>query len=161
MKKFLSVLALVFAVSVIGMAQQTKAPVTATAEKQAENVPGPEITFEAELVDYGTIKQGSDPYRYFNFSNTGDAPLVITHAKGSCGCTVPTYPKDPILPGETGQIKVRYDTNRVGPFTKRITLTLQDVQEKKVLTIKGKVEKKAAEPAGVPSNDGGIFNSNN
>jgi hypothetical protein len=162
MKKFLSILALVFAISAIGFAQTTpvqeKAPKATT--EQAENVPGPEVTFEAELVDYGTIQQGADPYRYFNFTNTGDAPLVITHAKGSCGCTVPTYPKDPILPGETGQIKVRYDTNRVGPFTKRVTLTMQDIQEKKVLTIKGKVDKKAEEPAGVPSNNSGLFNNN-
>ncbi|MCB0650474.1 MAG: DUF1573 domain-containing protein [Saprospiraceae bacterium] len=159
MKKFLSVLTLVFAVSVFAMAQQTTAPVAVSAE-QAVKVPGPAITFESDLVDYGTITQGSDPYRFFNFTNTGDAPLVITAAKGSCGCTVPTYPKDPILPGETGQIKVRYDTNRVGPFTKRVTLTIQDIEENSVLTIKGNVEKKAEEPAGVPSNDGGIFKNN-
>lgn len=160
MKKFLSVLTLVFAVSVFAMAQQTAVPVAAPGQQAVKKVPGPAITFESDLVDYGTIAQGSDPYRFFNFTNTGDAPLVITAAKGSCGCTVPTYPKDPILPGETGQIKVRYDTNRVGPFTKRVTLTIQDIEENSVLTIKGNVEKKAEEPAGVPSNDGGIFKNN-
>ena len=159
MKKFLSVLTLVLGVAVFAFAQTPTTPATAVEEAAAK--PGPAITFESDVVDYGTIEQGSDPYRFFNFTNTGDAPLVITHAKGSCGCTVPTYPKDPILPGETGQIKVRYDTNRVGPFTKRITLTLQDIQEKTVLTIKGKVNKKAEEPAGVPSNNSGLFNNNN
>lgn len=159
MKKFLSVLTLVLGVAVFAFAQNPTTPVTAVEEAAAK--PGPAITFESDVVDYGTIEQGSDPYRFFNFTNTGDAPLVITHAKGSCGCTVPTYPKDPILPGETGQIKVRYDTNRVGPFTKRITLTLQDIEEKTVLTIKGKVDKKAEEPAGVPSNNSGLFNNNN
>ncbi len=158
MKKFLSVLTLVLGVAAFAFAQTPTAPVAT--DEPVENTGGPEITFENDIMDYGTIQQGSDPYRFFNFTNTGDAPLVITHAKGSCGCTVPTYPKDPILPGESAQIKVRYDTNRVGPFTKRITLTLQDIPEKKVLTIKGKVEKKAAEPAGVPSNNSGLFNNN-
>lgn len=120
---------------------------------------GAQMEFEATTVDYGTIEQGSDPYRFFNFANTGNAPLVITNAKGSCGCTVPTYPKEPVPPGESGEIKVRYDTNRVGPFTKRVTLTTNVGEEPIVLTIKGKVEKKAEEPAGVPaSGEGSMFN---
>ncbi|MEZ4987377.1 MAG: DUF1573 domain-containing protein [Saprospiraceae bacterium] len=58
----------------------------------------PQMVFEDTTVDYGTIEQGADPYRVFAFTNTGNAPLVITNAKGSCGCTVPTYPKEPIAP---------------------------------------------------------------
>lgn len=120
------------------------------------------MEFEMTTVDYGTIEQGSDPYRFFKFTNTGNAPLVITNAKGSCGCTVPTYPKEPVPPGESGEIKVRYDTNRVGPFTKRVTLTTNVGDEPIVLTIKGKVEKKAEEPAGVPaSGEGSMFNGGN
>ncbi len=120
---------------------------------------GPQMEFTETTVDYGTIEQGSDPYRFFTFVNTGNGPLVITNAKGSCGCTVPTYPKEPIPPAQTGEIKVRYDTNRVGPFTKRVTLTTNVGEEQIILTIKGKVEKKAEEPSGAPTNTGGMFNS--
>lgn len=120
---------------------------------------GAEMKFEETTLDYGTIEQGSDPYRIFAFTNTGNAPLVITNAKGSCGCTVPTYPKEPIPPAQAGEIKVRYDTNRVGPFTKRVTLTTNAGEEPIVLTIKGKVEPKAEEPEGVPSEGGSMFNS--
>ncbi len=116
-----------------------------------EVVPGPMMNFESTEVDYGTIEQHSDPYRYFKFTNSGDEPLVIKHAKGSCGCTVPTYPKEPILPGETAEIKVRYATDRVGPFTKTITLTTNEASETKVLRIKGKVNKAPAEPDAIPA----------
>ncbi len=112
---------------------------------------GPIMELQTTEVDYGNIIQDSDPFRFFEFTNTGDAPLVIKHAKGSCGCTVPTYPKEPILPGESAQIKVRYDTKRVGPFTKTVTLTTNEDVEKRILRIKGKVDKKAAEPEAVPA----------
>ncbi len=155
MKKFMSVLALFLAFGFVAFAQETVAPAEEPASQD-----GPQMVFETDLVDYGTIEQGSDPYRFFNFTNTGTEPLVITHAKGSCGCTVPTYPKEPILPGEVGQIKVRYDTNRLGPFTKRVTLTTNASDENTVLTIKGKVEKKPEQPEGVPTNEGSMFNNN-
>lgn len=137
--------------------EEAPAPVDAAVETPATE--GPAMQFVETTVDYGTIEQGSDPYRFFNFTNNGTGPLVITNAKGSCGCTVPTYPKEPILPGNSGEIKVRYDTNRVGPFTKRVTLTTNVGEEPIVLTIKGKVEKKPEEPAGVPTNEGGMFNN--
>lgn len=158
MKKLLSVLALLAMLSTSAFAQAAQ-----TTENPATVQPadGAVMEFETMTVDYGTIAQGSEPFRLFKFTNTGNAPLVIKNAKGSCGCTVPTYPKEPILPGETGEIKVRYDTNRVGPFTKRVTLTTNSVEETVVLTIKGLVEKKAEEPAGVPSNDNGLFNGGN
>ncbi|RME97638.1 MAG: DUF1573 domain-containing protein [Bacteroidetes bacterium] len=128
-------------------------------EDTQEALEGAKMEFEKTTIDYGTIEQGSDPYRIFTFTNTGNAPLVITNAKGSCGCTVPTYPKEPIPPAQSGEIKVRYDTNRVGPFTKRVTLTTNASDEPIVLTIKGKVEPKAEEPEGVPSEGGNMFNS--
>jgi hypothetical protein len=120
----------------------------------AQKVPakGPKMVFEEETVDYGTIDQGSDPYRMFTFVNEGTEPLVISNARGSCGCTVPTFPKEPIMPGQTAEIKVRYDTNRVGPFTKRVTLTTNEGENTRVLTIKGVVKKKVEEP-GLPEND--------
>lgn len=82
-----------------------------------------EIKFDSEKIDYGTIDKGADGVRNFKFTNTGNAPLLITAAKGSCGCTVPQYPKEPIMPGQTANIEVKYDTNRVGAFTKYVTLT--------------------------------------
>ena len=100
----------------------------------------PEIAFENETHDYGTIKQGADGGCEFKFKNIGKDPLVISNARGSCGCTVPTWPKEPIMKGQTGVIKVHYDTKRVGAFTKTVTLTSNAKSDSKVLTIKGVVE---------------------
>lgn len=76
--------------------------------------------------NYGDIAHRSTGYRFFKFTNVGDGPLVISNAKGSCGCTVPQWPREPIMPGESGYIKVKYDTNRVGAMTKYVTLTTND-----------------------------------
>lgn len=154
MKQFLFTLVLV---SLFGGAiiAQDAAP-----QPQDSAAEGPAMVFEADAIDYGVIEQGADPYRIFNFTNAGTEPLVIKHAKGSCGCTVPTYPKEPILPGESGEIKVRYDTNRLGKFTKKVTLTTNVGEEKKVLTISGEVLKKPEAPAGVPPSDNSLFNNN-
>ncbi|MCX6275492.1 MAG: DUF1573 domain-containing protein, partial [Bacteroidetes bacterium] len=76
----------------------------------------------------------------FKFKNTGKEPLVISNAKGSCGCTVPTWPKEPIMKGQTGVIKVHYDTKRVGAFTKTVTIESNSKTNPRVLTIKGIVE---------------------
>ncbi len=95
--------------------------------------------FLTEEIDYGKIEQHADGVRVFKFTNSGDAPIVITNAKGSCGCTVPTYPKNVILPGETGEINVKYATDRIGAFTKTVTLTSNASEPSKVLRIKGEV----------------------
>lgn len=160
MNRFLTVLALVAMFASAAVAQKATPKVVA-AESQPVNADGPQMAFETDVIDYGVIEQGSDPYRIFNFTNTGNAPLVITNAKGSCGCTVPTYPKEPIAPGASAEIKVRYDTNRIGKFTKRVTLTTNAGDESKILTIKGEVTKKPAEPAGVPAVEDNLFNNNN
>ena len=97
------------------------------------------INFESKTVDYGLIEHNSDGNRKFTFTNTGTEPLIIKNAKASCGCTVPNYPKGEILPGETGEIKVKYATNRVGKFTKTITLTTNASKKPVMLTIKGEV----------------------
>lgn len=119
---------------------------------------GPMMDFEVTEVDYGTIDQGSDPLRVFKFSNTGDEPLIISKAKGSCGCTVPKYPQEPILPGETAEIEVRYDTNRIGPFQKTVTLTTNEASSTHTLKIKGKVNPKPTEES-VPASNGGFGNN--
>jgi hypothetical protein len=87
---------------------------------------GAEISFEKLAIDYGTIKVNAEPLRKFTFKNTGDKPLIITDAKGSCGCTVPDYPKHPIAPGASSAIDVRYDTKRIGKFAKTVTVTTND-----------------------------------
>jgi len=157
MKKIFAVLVFVVSFAAFSFAQESKVEATVAKAQEA----GPVMEFEATTVDYGSIEQGADPYRVFKFKNTGEEPLVIKHAKGSCGCTVPTYPKEPILPGETGEIKVRYDTNRVGPFNKTVTLTTNAVDERMTLIIKGKVEKKAPEPSGLPAKEGTPFGGGN
>lgn len=122
---------------------------------------GPVMTVENMEVDFGTIEQDSDPIRVFRITNTGDAPLLITNARGSCGCTTPQREdwNTPIGAGETRELRVRYDTHRVGPFRKRVTLTHNASDEPTVLTIKGKVNAKAAAPAAVPAGEQGLFNS--
>lgn len=97
------------------------------------------IEFKSNEIDYGEIARGSDGVRVFEFTNTGNAPLIITEATSSCGCTVPKIPKDPIMPGETGQIQVKYDTQRVGPIRKTIMVTSNADKPKTPLKIKGKV----------------------
>ncbi len=96
---------------------------------------GPAITFESDTIDYGEVAKGSDGTRIFKFTNTGDAPLEITDAKSSCGCTVPKKPENPVAPGESAEIVVRYDTNRVGPFRKTISITT-NVESNPIVALK-------------------------
>ena len=99
-----------------------------------------EITFESEVVDYGTIKKGDDGVREFKFTNTGSSPLYITQVRSSCGCTIPKKPTDSIMPGVEEVIEVKYDTNRVGPIRKTITVSSNAVTPVVALQIKGTVE---------------------
>lgn len=119
---------------------------------------GPKMVFESTEIDYGTIAQNSDPLRVFKFTNKGNEPLVIKHAKGSCGCTVPSYPKAPIAPGESATIEVRYDTKREGPFQKTVELTTNEAEESHILRIKGKVNPAAAVQDAVPTAAPGLMN---
>ena len=110
----------------------------------------PEINFEKETHDFGTIPYEGDGVYEFKFTNTGKQPLIITNARGSCGCTVPTYSKEPIAPGATGTIKVSYDTKRVGGFTKTVTVESNAATPTRILTIKGSVESKEASDQNTP-----------
>ncbi len=110
-----------------------------------------EMTFQKEVHDYGDIKQGANGDCEFKFTNTGSAPLIITDAKGSCGCTVPEWPKTPIKPGESDVIKVHYDTKRIGPISKTVTVTANIEGGTKVIRIKGNVQ--APETTGAPVNN--------
>ncbi len=95
------------------------------------------IEFKTDVIDYGTIEKGSDGVRIFVFTNTGNAPLIISKVKSTCGCTVPKKPDGPIMPGETGEISVKYDTNRVNPIRKTITVTSNADTPSVALKIKG------------------------
>ena len=110
---------------------------------------GAKIEFMAKdnTIDYGTVNSDSDGLRTFTFKNTGDAPLIITNVQSTCGCTVPTKPTKPILPGETGKIDVRYNM-KAGTIRKSITVESNAVNYDGgyvKLTIKGEVVAKKLE----------------
>ncbi len=132
--------------AVLGILLFFTVAVSAQESAKVESAGGAEMTFDSEVIDYGTIAQNADGLRTFKFTNTGNAPLIISNAKGSCGCTVPTWPKQPINPGEQGEIKVKYATNRVGPINKSVTVTSNAATPTKVLRIKGNVLAKETSP---------------
>jgi Protein of unknown function (DUF1573) len=149
----------IFAFGIVALAASTSFAQAKTAAKPSAvaadaKSKGANMKFDQTTIDYGTIVQGGEPLRKFHFTNTGSEPLVIKSAKGSCGCTVPTYPKEPIMPGQKGVIEVRYDTQRLGDFMKTVTLTSNALEETSNLTIKGKVE---AQPEGTPVRSGGML----
>jgi len=116
---------IVLFVGLIGFAVQAQTPV---------------MTFEEETIDYGVIEKGADGLRIFKFTNTGDAPLVIEDVKSTCGCTVPKKPTGPIAPDESSTIEVKYDTKRVGPIRKTISVYSNASEPIKSLKIKGTVK---------------------
>ena len=101
----------------------------------------PAFEFVTEVIDYGKIELNADGVRTFKFKNIGKSPLVITNIKSSCGCTVPKKPTEPIMPGESGEIEVKYATNRPGGFSKTITVSSNADEPVKTLQIKGIVSK--------------------
>ena len=122
---------------IFGMASTTFAQ--ADAEPAAE---GPTMTFEKMVCDYGEIEQNSERDRFVKFTNTGTEPLVITNARGSCGCTVPVWPKEPIMPGEESEIKISYATNRLGKINKTVTISTNEGGKPHVIKVLGNVSKK-------------------
>jgi len=101
----------------------------------------PVFEFETDVIDYGKIEQNADGVRVFKFKNVGKSPLVITRVQSSCGCTVPKKPSEPIMPGESGEIEVKYDTKRLNGFSKQITVFSNATEPTKKLRIKGIVLK--------------------
>ena len=100
----------------------------------------PEISFEKTVIDYGTVNKGDNGVREFVFRNSGNAPLIISNVKSTCGCTIPKKPEKPILPGESEKIQVKYDTKRVGFIRKSITVTSNAASNPTtILKIKGQV----------------------
>ena len=127
-------------------------PATAAPAVQ-ENPNAGEFKFEVEEYNFGTIKQGESVTYDFSFSNTGKDPLIISEAHGSCGCTVPVWPKEPIKKGDKGQIKVTFNsTGKMGMQDKTVTITSNAKGGQKVLHLKGNVEAPpaSATPGTVP-----------
>ena len=128
---------------------------TPTADPLAGNEPavpaGPitTISFAETEYDFGMVMEGEKVVHEYAFTNTGDEPLIISNAKGSCGCTVPDWPREPIAPGESSVIKVQFDSKNKGKVggglqSKRVTITANTDPVNSYLTIKGKVDKEEA-----------------
>jgi len=146
MKHLLGICAIFLMASFQLAAQTTPAEPVANPDSKAV------FALESDVVDYGTIDQGGEPLRLAKFKNTGTEPLIISGAKGSCGCTVPNWPKEPIMPGETSQIEIRYDTKRVGAINKTVTVTSNDPAGKHVIRVVGTINAVAQEE-GVPEKE--------
>ena len=131
MKRSLTSLSLMAGLFTMAVAQDATKPVGG----------GPMITIDKEVHDYGTIPQGANGTCEFIVTNTGDQPLILTSCKGSCGCTVPKCDPDPIKPGQKTTITVKYDTKRVGPINKSVTISSNATNApEKIVRIKGTVE---------------------
>ena len=129
MKKLALLIGILVMMAGVAMAQE---------EKVSEN--GPEIEFEKLVHDYGEVPYNGNGECEFRFTNTCNEPMILQKPKSSCGCTVPTWPKEPILPGESEVIKVTYKTTKVGAINKTITVTSNaKVNASVVLRIKGTV----------------------
>jgi hypothetical protein len=105
---------------------------------------GPKLKFDKTEHDFGVINEGDVVETVFYFTNSGKSELIITSAKGSCGCTVPEWPKEPIMPGEAGEIKVKFNSDRKPNLQqKQITLVTNTEQGKEILKIKAQVTPKS------------------
>lgn len=115
--------------------------INAIAQKTESN--GPLIHFNDKIYNYDTISKGSSGECFFEFENIGDEPLIITSAFSSCGCTVPSWPQEPILPNKKGEIKIKYNTEKAGSFSKVIVVKSNSVDNANtILRINGVVKKK-------------------
>ena len=143
MKKVIYLLGIMLLMAGVAKAQDNKAE---------QN--GPEIEFEKVVHDYGDVPYNGNGECEFRFTNTGTEPLLIQKPKSSCGCTIPSWPNEPILPGESDVIKVTYRTNRAGNINKTVTVTSNAVKNSTVvLRIKGRVLEQPTEV--LPANNNG------
>jgi hypothetical protein len=158
MKKTILLSAMVIGFMSATIAQTDKAavaaqPAAAATTPATENKNQAEFKFESLEFNYGTIKQGDKVEHTFVFTNTGKEPLIITNAQGSCGCTVPEYPKEPIKKGESGKINVTFNSaGKMGMQDKTVTITSNAKTNPIVLHIKGNIEAAPTAPAEAPKN---------
>ncbi len=122
--------------------------VTVAAERDEAAKQVPVMEFEKSEHDFGTIEQGTPQETVFTFTNTGNAPLIITNAKSTCGCTVPNPPKEPIAPGEKGELMVKFNGSGQNQVTKTITVTANTEKGSELLRIKAFVNPKDKAPVG-------------
>ncbi len=132
MKKISIILSLLLIASSMSFAQNKK-----------QNKSLDELNFTEERHDYGTLAHGADGTHQFKFSNTSDKPVVITNVKSACGCTVPSWSKEPIQPGKSGTITVAYNTNLVGVFNKTVQVFSSAKNSPTRLSISGTILPKA------------------
>lgn len=153
MKNIMLIFAFVLGMTFCINAQTKSAPKKAdekVEKKQAEKIVidlneeegGPVMEFEKMEVDYGDVEQHSEKKRYLSFKNTGTEPLVISNARGSCGCTVPVWPKQAIMPGQEDKLEISYSTNRLGKINKTITITTNEGGKPHVIKVIGNIHKK-------------------
>ena len=135
MKKFLLSAIFVFALMLGANAQKVEKQNTTEVSSQAE------ITFDKLEHDYGEVKQNGNGVCEFKYTNTGSVPLVLSKVRSSCGCTVPKWSKEPLMPGQSATITVKYNTSSVGPINKSITVESNAKTPRVRLLIKGKVIK--------------------
>ncbi|MCU0348678.1 MAG: DUF1573 domain-containing protein [Saprospiraceae bacterium] len=122
---------------------------TTPAEPAAPTGPTTSMSFTETEFNFGKVKAGEKVQHEYVFKNTGKEPLVISNAKGSCGCTVPEWPKEPIAPGGSGKIKVEFDSKgKSGPQTKQVTITANTDPVQSIIYIKGDV---IGDPAAAPT----------
>lgn len=133
-------------------AQTPATPATPTATTPAAPTgPTTVIDFKETTFDFGTVVSGEKVSHTYSFTNTGSEPLIISNAKGSCGCTVPEWPKEPIAVGATGEVTVVFDSkNKKGPRNQKVTLTANTDPPQTFIYLKGEVSPAAgdAAPAG-------------
>ena len=156
MKKVTTILSLILAVGLVSVSCKDKASnkivadnVEDASSRDEAQKQLPVMSFDKQEHDFGTITQGTAQQTTFTFTNTGNAPLIITDAKSSCGCTVPEYPKNtPIGPGETGELLVKFNGSGQNQVTKTVTVTANTEKGTELLRIKAFVNPKSAAQAG-------------
>lgn len=145
--------ALFVSVSVSAQEKKTTAAIPAANAQVAAPAQKPTgLSFKEETHNFGDIEKGKPVTHEFTFKNTSKETILITAVKASCGCTTPTWSKDPIKPGESGSVTATYNAANPGSFTKTVTVTTNDTDQNKILVIKGKVNGETAPaPAAAPA----------
>ncbi|MFC5044072.1 DUF1573 domain-containing protein [Aquimarina hainanensis] len=148
---FMSGLFVLSLFSCINNASATETPEAPALTAKEVTVSAPVMSFSETNYDFGTITEGEIVEHTFTFTNTGNAPLVITNAKGSCGCTVSKWSRDPIAPGATGSMLVAFNSNgKPNLQNKQVTITANTKKGKEILKIKAMVTPKTATSTGTP-----------
>jgi len=129
---------IILLITLLGCVIALNAQETSTAKVDTSQMA--KIVFDKTVYEYGTIAKGSEGTCIFKFSNRGKVPLLLSTVKAGCGCTTPSWSKEPIAPGKTGEISVKYNTSLLGPFSKSITVNSNSVTPAVVLIIKGEVK---------------------